>query len=224
MNRSYLRQLLRDNASFFICFALFLLAGGMLLLRLTTGDEIFFFSERRTLLGDLFFQYFTRMGEGFLFALVALIFLFVRYRTAFWIPLLGMTVMLVSAITKQFFAQPRPWRYFQELGMSDQINTVAGVQLYTGLTSFPSGHTMAAFALYAFLAFVLPRKGVAGVLLFLTALLVGVSRVYLVQHFWKDVYLGAILGVALAVLFHYLHDRYPRRSWADRSLKFQQRA
>ncbi len=218
MNRTYFIKLLRDNILFFTCFAIFLVVGAILLLQIRLGDEIFFFSDHRTEVGNVFFKFFTRMGEGILFALVALIFLFIRYRTAMFVPLLGIAVMLVSAITKQTFAHPRPWRYFQELGISDQLNLVPGVKIHSGLTSFPSGHAMAAFALYAFLAFILPRKNGVAFLLFCMALLVGASRIYLVLHFLQDVYFGATLGVAIAILFHYLHSKYPNRLWADRSL------
>ncbi|HRF40255.1 MAG TPA: phosphatase PAP2 family protein, partial [Saprospiraceae bacterium] len=42
-----------------------------------------------------------------------------------------------------------------------------------------------------------PKRGWP-LLLFAVALTVGVSRMYLVQHFWKDVYFGALIGVVLA--------------------------
>lgn len=218
MKLTYFKDLIKENAWFFVCFALFLVVGALLLLTIDQGDEIFYFSDRRTVIGDLFFRYATRLGEGAGFVIVALIFLFVRFRTSIYIPLLGMVVMLTSGVTKKIFAHPRPWLYFQQLNMTDQLHLVAGVHVNGGANAFPSGHTMAAFALYAFLAFILPKKQGWAVVLFLIALLVGVSRIYLVQHFLKDVYLGAILGVIIAIIFHYLHNKYPDRLWADRSL------
>lgn len=215
----YGKRLMYENAWFFGCFALFLIAGAILLSQIQTGDAIFYLNARRTAAADVFFKYFTRMGEGGLFLLTALIFLFVRYRTALWAPLLGLMVMLIAFASKAIFAQPRPWRYFQDMQMSDQLQLIEGVRVYGGYTSFPSGHTMAAFALYTFVALILPQKRAVAVLLFITALLVGVSRIYLVQHFFKDVYAGAIVGVLLAVLAHYLHQRFPQRAWAERSLR-----
>jgi membrane-associated phospholipid phosphatase len=65
---------------------------------------------------------------------------------------------------------------------------------------------MAAFAFFSFLAFCIPQKRWAALLLFLAALLVGVSRVYLGQHFEEDVLLGSVLGLLLsALVFRYSH-------------------
>ncbi|MDX1943314.1 MAG: phosphatase PAP2 family protein [Saprospiraceae bacterium] len=219
MNRAYFKGLLNENARFFICFIIFLILGAITLFFIQQGDEIFFFSNHRSAFGNLFFTYFTRLGEGLIFVGLTLIFLFVRYRTAMFVPLMGLTVMLVTFLSKKAFSHPRPWLYFQQLNITDQINLVEGVEVHSGANGFPSGHTMAAFALYTFLALILPQKRGVAILLFTTALLVGVSRIYLVQHFFKDVYLGAIIGVIIAVIFHYLHHKYPKRNWAEKYLK-----
>ncbi len=212
-----LKGLLRENRFYFSAFALFLASAGILLCFIQTGDEIFFFSERRTFSGDLFFRYFTRMGEGpvYLLALAALLFL--RYRHALAVPLLGFTVSVLSFLSKSFFAHDRPAAFFRKQGILDQIEAVDGVYLNVGATSFPSGHAMSAFALFTFLALCLPHKRWAALALFAMALLVGVSRIYLVQHFLKDVYLGAIMGVLIALIWHYLQFK-PRAHWLDRSL------
>ena len=62
-----------------------------------------------------------------------------------------------------------------------------------GSASFPSGHAMSAFAVAAAIAVLSPRLrwpvlGVAAVIAF--------SRVYLGVHFWLDVLVGAVLGIA----------------------------
>ena len=61
---------------------------------------------------------------------------------------------------------------------------------------------MSAFALYGLLIFLLPNKKRYVLLLFLLALVVAVSRVYLVQHFWEDIYVGGLIGVILAMIFY----------------------
>lgn len=219
MKSNYFPSLLRKNTWFFSCFALFLIAGAALLLTLEKGDAVFFFSARRSPFWDAFFVYGTRLGEGLFFLVFTILFLFVRFRTALFFPILGLLVMLVANLTKKFFGHPRPWRYYQELGMDDLLTPVTGAPLLFGANSFPSGHAMAGFALYTFLALVLARKQGVAVLLFMLALLVGISRIYLVVHFLEDVYLGAILGVALAILVHYWHLKFPNRTWADASLR-----
>jgi len=68
-------------------------------------------------------------------------------------------------------------------------------------SSFPSGHTAAAIALYGCLAFLLLRMGRPGpartalvVLLFCVPLVVAVSRVYRGMHFPSDVLFGLVGG------------------------------
>jgi len=65
-----------------------------------------------------------------------------------------------------------------------------------GSPSFPSGHSMTAFAVAATIAALVPRArlpllGVAAVIAF--------SRVYLGVHFWLDVLVGAALGAAIGL-------------------------
>jgi membrane-associated phospholipid phosphatase len=217
--QDYFKKLFRENAWYLACFVLFLIAGAVLLLNTEKGDAVFYFSDRRSPFWDTFFVNATKLGEGLFFAVFAIVFLFIRFRTAIMFPILGLTVLLVTNLTKRFFGRPRPWLYYRELGMDDLLTPVVGAPLLGGANSFPSGHTMAGFALYTFLALVVARKRGVAVLLFAIALLVGISRIYLVVHFLEDVYLGAILGVALAILYHYLHQKYPNRRWADESLR-----
>lgn len=215
---NYLSKLMQHNRWFFGGFMLFLLVAGILLFTTNHGDEIFFFSDKRSFLGNLFFRFFTDLGDGAIFVLAIIILLFWRFRTALVMFLLGIAVLLTSTATKNIFSQPRPYRYFEERNLLDRITFVDEVRLAKGTTSFPSGHTMTGFAFYTFLALVIPRKKAVGILLFITALLVGVSRIYLVQHFLSDVYLGAITGVMLAIIFHYIHSHYFKYPWADKAL------
>ena len=135
-------------------------------------------------------------------------FLFVKIRYAILIPLIGITVSIISHLTKSFFAHDRPLMYLENMNLADQINFVEGVQLLIGKTSFPSGHTMSAFALYGLVAFMFSRKKIWGVVLFIFALLIGMSRNYLVQHFFQDIYLGALMGFGLSILFYWGQEKY----------------
>lgn len=212
-----MKALIKENAIFFSCFLLFLVLATIGLFSLEQGDLIFYFSENRTPFWDSFFRLFTTFGEGLFFLAAALVMLFYKYRYALLFPILGLTVMLVSYISKAIFAHPRPLAYFRELGMADQLTFVANVDVHTGATSFPSGHTMAGFVLYCFLALVLPFKRGVAVLCFLFALGVGLSRIYLVQHFLKDVYLGSIMGVIIAVTWFLIQEKW-QKPWLDRKI------
>jgi len=215
VNQTYL---FKDNAVFWTSFSLFLIVGGLSLLTQEQGTWLEYFSANRHTAIDYFFKYATKIGEEPTYLLFIIICLFIRFRYAILIPLLGIIVTIISFITKSFFLHPRPSIYYRDLGQLEGIQTVEGVHLLGGLTSFPSGHTMSAFALFSFVAFLFPKKGFFNLLFFLFALLVGISRIYLVQHFLKDIYLGAIVGVIIGGSLYLLQQRraIDEEGWMDR--------
>jgi membrane-associated phospholipid phosphatase len=217
---SFIQTTTKENRWFFLGFAAYLIIGGILLLLLQQGDPIFFFSENRTAFGDFFFRYGTILGEEEAYFAALGLLLFVRYRYALALPFIGFTVTALSFGLKKLFAHPRPLAYFEDLGLLDQIQMVEGVVVHGGPSSFPSGHTMGGFTLMTFLALCLPKKKGIGVLLISIAIIVGISRIYLVQHFLKDIYLGAIIGVGLGMLWYFLTQKYPPipHRWLDGSL------
>ncbi len=205
------------NKAFFTGFGIFLLLATIALFTTGVGYWVVLLGQYRSPVFDFLFIYGTQLGEGVLFGLVALILIFYRYRYAIAVPLLGILVMLVSFISKSIFAHDRPLAYFIKLGLEDQLSLVEGVEVHSGATSFPSGHTMAGFALYSFMAFLLPKRIFWGLTCLLLALIVGLSRIYLVQHFLKDVYLGSIMGVLLAVVIFLWQEQW-KKPWLERSL------
>ncbi|MEL7119414.1 MAG: phosphatase PAP2 family protein [Bacteroidota bacterium] len=212
-----LRKTYELNPAFWWGFIIYLLACGIGLLSIEQGDMVLYFSKTRTEFMNGLFAVFTRLGEALVYVLFAVLFLWVAYRKSIGVLLLGVTVTLVSFITKAIFAHPRPLAYFRELGMEAQLTFVPGVDVHTGATSFPSGHTMSGFALYSFIAFILGKKGGLGLVAVFFATMVGISRVYLVQHFLKDIFLGAILGVLISVVMYYLINSW-KREWLDKNL------
>lgn len=215
-----INSLFSDHLYFLIPFLLFLIAAAIALFSYPTGHWILYFSEHRTPFWNSFFTIGTQLGEEPTYLLAILILLFVKFRYAILVPLTGIVVTIVSFATKALFAHPRPSVYFKELGTFDQINTLEGVRLLTGPTSFPSGHTMSGFAIFFLFALMLPKKAYYQVPLFIMAIIVGLSRIYLVQHFLKDVFAGSICGVLIAALLYYLFSRskLPAHHWLERSI------
>ena len=69
--------------------------------------------------------------------------------------------------------------------------------------SFPSGHAAVIFAIVIFLVLFLNPKWYYATLMLILASLVSYSRVYLGQHFYTDIYVGAVIG-GLSTLLTYI--------------------
>lgn len=199
-----MRQLILENRYFFVGVILMAIAGAVVMDWIPMGDEIMYFSARRQAWLDGLFRFVTLLGEGYVFVLAGAWYLWRgARRVTLGIAVLGGLVAVVSAVTKLLFKADRPYAYFSKLGKLDMLVPVEGVELHRGATSFPSGHTMSAFALYTFLALLIPRKRLMAVGLLLLALLVGVSRIYLAQHFFRDIYAGGLAGIILGIIVYY---------------------
>jgi membrane-associated phospholipid phosphatase len=72
------------------------------------------------------------------------------------------------------------------------------------LTSFPSGHAQTVFSLATALTILFPRWGI---LLFVVAGTVGISRIILTSHYLSDVIAGAGIGIIFTLAIKYYFDR-----------------
>ena len=108
----------------------------------------------------------------------------------------------ISTVLKLVFARPRP-HVFPPLVPADTY-------------SFPSGHTLAAVALYGLLAILLwrGRHRWWALLSAVWVLVVGLSRIYLGVHYPSDVVASLALGTLWLVLIMAGHDRLARR-WTE---------
>lgn len=192
-------QSLWQNRWFAYPVASALLLGTVAALCLPYGDEILIFNDLRHEPLNSMFRFATYLGEAYSYVLAGLVLLALRkYRSAALVALTGLLVLPLSFILKDWVGSLRPLTWFTENGRWQEVITVPGVELASGFTSFPSGHTLSAFALYSVLTLTLGeqyrRWGLAFALL---ALSVGVSRVFLVQHYAVDVLCGAAVGLAV---------------------------
>ncbi len=206
---SGLLALLRQRLSYFIPFLLFQLIGWYCVLVTEPLEPLFFLGRFRTPWLDTFFIEITALGEPLAYVLVFTALIFVRFRYAIMVPVVGLVTLLVSGLLKTFFSHARPGRVMRDLQLLDQAPLVDGVAPHEGWTSFPSGHTFAAFSIFTFFA-LLSRSSWLNLLAILAALLVAVSRLYLMHHFLHDVLFGGLLGVLIALFVYFLQDRYLR--------------
>ncbi len=165
--------------------------------------------------GDVFFHYYTYVGDWVPYVVIAGL-LFYRYRAALFVLVSQLATGLVSQIMKHAWNEPRPVSYFKDYFPTIQLHQVAGEHLHL-VHSFPSGHTITAFAFFLALSYFTKHPGIH-FLYFVLALLVGYSRIYLSQHFAIDVLVGSVVGVSVTMLCRFYMDKYPLK-WADGSLR-----
>lgn len=202
-----MKTLFQKNKTYFACVFATFFFGGIYLLQYDKPELILTFSNNRNEWLDVFFGWATRMGEEPIYLIAVVAFLFFRLGKALWIGLVGIFVTGLSFLLKWVFAVDRPYAFFQKHDLLDQLTFVEGIEIHSGATSFPSGHSMSAFALYGLLILFLPYRNKYVILLFTIAVAVAISRVYLVQHFYVDVYFGSLIGVLVAILFYALHEK-----------------
>ena len=218
-------RVIKDNRFFFTVAGIWVIAGLCLLLFIPHGHEVLWLNQNRTPAADVFFRFWTRLGEPVAYIVCIFLLLFVRYRSAVLIPAIGISVTLISFLAKAWFHQDRPFPFFSKAGLWEQFNPVEGVRLLGGANSFPSGHSTSAFALFTFLALNLAGKRGPGIVLALTAIFVAVSRIYLLQHFLRDVVFGSVLGMLIGLSFYLIQVSLSRRPghWLDGKLRIPAR-
>lgn len=151
-------------------------------------------------IADRIFVFFTFLGDGIWW--VALTLLFIFYRRNLW-PLLLFSFLFSELFIRSFktVLMPDEARPFKAIADSSLIHTVKGVEIFS-IGSFPSGHTTQAFIFYLLACLVIDKKWMVP-LGFLYAGLIGYSRVYLAEHFPRDV-AGGMFFAGISVLISYL--------------------
>jgi membrane-associated phospholipid phosphatase len=158
-------------------------------------------NEHHSPLGDTFFSYLTHVGDGNTFILIALtVLLFISIKEGLILSIAFASSGIIAQVLKRFvFADSlRPMAL---LGNETWFKTIEGVKIHSTM-SFPSGHTTSIFTLCVLLA-LLYCKPTLQWLLIAFAALGGFSRVYLNQHFPKDVLAGSLLGTCIAFLLYF---------------------
>jgi membrane-associated phospholipid phosphatase len=199
--------------------------GGTLLIALSSllfidkGDLVLYFSDHRNGFNNYFFRFANLLGEGYAFAFFFLILLFYRFRYAIAVLFSGFSAMFISQALKRYFGHPRPSKYLTELIEHPvEIIAVPEVELVSSYTSsFPSGHTTAAFTLYTLLAFIYPKASwqISCIML---ASLAALARVYLGQHFLEDITAGAFCGFMIGSGIFLLQEKLKYYHWANRGI------
>ncbi|HLF33233.1 MAG TPA: phosphatase PAP2 family protein [Cyclobacteriaceae bacterium] len=160
-------------------------------------------------IADIFFKYFTYLGDGIAFVILIIFLMFIRY---YYIVLTLIVIiiqtLIVQGLKMQIFPDlDRPPFYFRNM---PGLHFVEGVELHFNQT-FPSGHSATIFAMATILSIAIPNKKLTAVW-YLIAILVGISRVYLMQHFFIDIFFGAMIGIGVVCLIHWLLEKTSLKS------------
>lgn len=153
-------------------------------------------NDCHTPFGDWFFPIFTQVGGGTTAFLLLALLLFYRYSYTVYLLSAQLAGGIVSFTLKRIFNEPRPLPYFQEYYPHIDLPLVEGVKMHW-VHSFPSGHTITAFALFFGLALICKNKWLS-FFFFVAAAVTGYSRVYLSQHFAVDILFGSVIGILIA--------------------------
>ena len=176
----------------FLMYVLYIITTLVIVLFWDKGTFLLWLNERHNIYGDFFFKYVTHLGDGLMFLVLAIIFLSYRYYNLILLAVAALLQTILTTVAKRYiFNFPRPKAYFEN--REEIFNMVDGVKVYSAY-SFPSGHTASAFTI-AILLICLTKNKLLQVLLMLAAILVAISRIYLLQHFLMDTIAGSIIGI-----------------------------
>ncbi|MDC6367092.1 MULTISPECIES: phosphatase PAP2 family protein [Flavobacteriaceae] len=182
------------------------------------GEILLIVNGLRNPFMDSFFTKASSLGNALTVAFAVLLVLRFRFKwLAIFLLAFAFQIVLVLLFKKGFYSgELRPYLYFYRSGLGHIINLVEGVKIRY-VNTFPSGHTATIFYLVSFFA-LLSRNRTASWVLMIVGALVGLSRIYLVQHFYIDVYFGILFGTLSSIMAYLIVRRFPKR-WHAKQIK-----
>ena len=195
-------------------------AGGLIILSTEKFQLHLFFNSwvgNRSI--DSFFKWITHLGDGLLITLIGTILLLKNFRTGIFILLSYAISGTITQILKlNFFDEVnRPFFYYSYYNL--KLTIVDGVDMHIH-NSFPSGHSTAAWALFLG-ASLLVKQNTWKLTCIILGMLTSVSRVYLSQHFFEDIYCGALIGMVFTIWSYsilYLSPLASKWTFLDKSI------
>ncbi|ERM81759.1 hypothetical protein P872_19080 [Rhodonellum psychrophilum GCM71 = DSM 17998] len=163
------------------------------------------FNQFHNSFSDIVFLALTQLGDGIIFVPFVILFLFWKTSFSIFLILCGLfNTILVSLGKKLLFPGfPRPAEFFKGV----DFYQVPGVNLYHW-NSFPSGHTTTAFSICFAFSIIFSKHPKIQRMMLILAIGIGLSRVYLMQHFFGDIWMGAALGLVATLAAREVTLRY----------------
>ncbi len=168
------------------------------------GDAILWVIPKHHVVLDYLFYFGTKIVEWPAIVGIVTIMIWKKKKIAWVVVGSWLMSVLISQGLKMVFHTPRPKKFFGQ----EVFGHLDVSHMYYDY-SFPSGHTSMGFALFFALSF-FTKSAYSKMFLFFMAFLVGLSRIYRMQHFVEDVVFGSLVGVFSAGLVYYLVDKYQK--------------
>ncbi|PQJ72332.1 phosphatase PAP2 family protein [Polaribacter butkevichii] len=145
---------------------------------------------------DLLFKYSTFLGDGVLFAILGVVFFFIKRKMTYVFLVSGVLTLLITHLFKKILFKGilRPVGALGE----ESLHLIEGVKMAM-MNSFPSGHTTTAFAIFTILCLYFSKCKSQYIWISL-AIIASLSRVYLSQHFLIDIFVGSFIGILIGIV------------------------
>lgn len=211
-------QFLKQNRVFLVL-SLGLMVGLSIALSVVPKGELhLLLCDRHTDARDIFYKYYTKVGEWVPYVACCLL-LFFRFGWAIFTTSCVLLSGAVTQVLKRIVDAPRPLTWFATNYPDVQLPLVDGVEM-SRYFSFPSGHTTTFFAFFFALSIIVSQSSlrshwcsVPQIIFFLLAALGGYSRIYLSQHFAADILGGMGIGMLITGLLYLLFARWKSKKW-----------
>lgn len=153
-----------------------------------------------------FFKLITGLGnEEFYLAVLPLVYWTINKRLGKQLGFVFFIALGINTMLKQAFRGPRPFWIDPDVGLTD-----------TSGYGIPSGHTQYATVLYLMIAGLI-RNFWVWLIALIMIFIMGISRIYLGQHFIHDVIAGFVVGLII-LGFYLVWRRYFSKNYSKRIL------
>lgn len=211
-----IKEILLSNKIFIIPYFIVFTTTIIILIIYKKVDIHLFINTYHSSFFDIFFKYWTHLGDGFFSVIVIVFFLFVRYKWAIIITLSSLFTAVITQFLKRviFTESYRPDFFFRYI-YKYKLYFIEGVEP-GAFNSFPSGHSALGFSIF-FLFAIITKNNYLKFLFFVCAVLIAFSRIYLSWHFTADVIGGSIIGITITLFSFYFISK-STKTWLDKSL------
>ena len=209
---------IKKQPYFFLLYFAFLSFLVVILFKFSKTDGTLWANQYWSPFQDVLYKYITYLGDFGMASIVVIVLLFWKFKySVIAIISFGVTAGITQFLKRIIYPDlHRPSIKMWDEMQAGLLHLVDGVEQLLGNT-FPSGHTTSAFSIFCLLA-LLSKKKWLGVICVAFAFLIGYSRVYLCQHFFEDVFVGALIGGTGSLLIYSYFENKTFGNWGEKSL------